>query len=222
MSMLLHLLKKDLLLEYRSKETIVTISLFALVLCFTLAFSFIGDPQLNLQVIPGILWACVLLVGTLSLGRSFAREQQNQVFLALVLSPIPRASILATKLIFNLLLSLSVLIVVVPLTAILLNIDLLPYLLELSLILFLGILGFSLIGTPLSVMAVNAKFPEVLLPIIVFPLVAPILICGVRGTCALLQISVEDDFWVWVQMMGAFNLCFGSISFYLFDWMVSE
>lgn len=220
--MILHLLKKDLRLEFRSKETIASLSLFALVLCFTFAFSFLGDPVLNLQVIPGILWTCVLLIGTLSLGRTFAKEQQNQVFMALILSPISRTSILVAKLLFNLLMSVLVILFVTPIIAILLSIDLSTYAYELALILMLGILGFNLIGTPLSVMAVNAKFPEVLLPIIVFPLVAPILICGVRGTCALMGLSVEDDFWTWIQLLTAFNLCFGAISFYLFDWMVSE
>ena len=67
-----------------------------------------------------------------------------------------------------------------------------------------------------------ARFPEVLLPMVVFPLVTPILICGVRGAAALLGTSVDLDYLSWAQLILAFDLLLGVGSFSLFDWMVSE
>ena len=216
------LLHKDLTIELRSKESIATINLFAGILAFIFAFGFIGDPASNLQVIPGILWASLFFIGALGVGRTFAREQEQDVFTALALSPVPRAMILASKVIINLILSLTTMLLMTPLIAILLHIDLTPYWQGLSILIFLSALGFTLTATPLAVMAVNARFPEVLLPMIVFPLVSPVMICGVRGCAALLGTSVDQDYWAWAQMMLAFDLMIGLGAFFLFDWMVNE
>ena len=216
------ILEKDLRVELRSKETLATISLFGAVLSFIFAFGFIGDPQKNLTVLPGILWTALLFTGSLGVGRTFAREQENSAFTALALSPVPRSSILAAKVTLNFLLSASALLLTTPLVALLLHVDLTPYFFELCLFLSLGALGFALVGTPLAVMAVSARFPEVLLPMVVFPLMTPILICGVRGCGALFGTSVDLSYEPWLQMMTAFDLTMGAGGFFLFDWMVSE
>jgi heme exporter protein B len=216
------LMNKDVVIELRSKESMATLTLFAAVLAFVFAFGFMGDPQVNLQVVPGILWASLLFTGALGVGRTFAREQEQDVFTALILSPVPRAMILASKVCINLLLSLGTMLFMTPLIAILLHVDLSPYWQELSILIFLSALGFTLTATPLAVMAINARFPEVLLPMVVFPLVSPVMICGVRGCAALLGTSVDQDYWAWAQMMLAFDLMIGLGSFFLFDWMVNE
>ena len=216
------ILRKDLQIEMRNKETLATLILFGGVLAFIFAFGFIGDPATNLQVIPGILWAGLLFTGALSIGRTFAREQEDGAFTALALSPAPRAALLAAKVLLNLGLSLGSMMLITPLIALLLHVDLTDHLLPLSTLIFLSASGFALIGTPLAVMAVNARFPEVLLPMIVFPLVAPVLICGVRGCAALLGTSVDQDYWAWAQMILAFDLVSGFGTFFLFDWMVNE
>ena len=59
--------------------------------------------------------------------------------------------------------------VITPLLAILMHIDLYEHLFGLSLLLSLSAIGFAFVGTPLAVMAVGARFPEVLLPMVVFP-----------------------------------------------------
>ena len=216
------ILEKDLRVELRSKETIATLILFGSVLSFIFAFGFIGDPATNLQVTPGVLWVGLLFTGALGIGRTFAREQENSAFTALALSPAPRGSILGAKVLMNFGLSVGSMILITPLTALLLHIDLTPFFWPLSVLIILSAAGFALMGTPLAVMAVNARFPEVLLPMIVFPLISPVLICGVRGCAALFGTSVDSDYWAWAQMILAFDLVSGFGGFFLFDWMVNE
>ena len=213
---------KDLRVELRSKETFATLGLFGAVLSFVFAFGFIGDPAVNLQVAPGVLWAGLLFVGALGVGRTFAREQDNSAFTALALSPIPRTAILASKVLMNFILTAGTMALMTPLLALLLHLDLTPYALPLACLIGLGALGFALIGTPLAVLAVGARFPEVLLPMVTFPLVSPVLICGVRGCAALFGTAVDDDYWAWAQMILAFDLIAGLGGFFLFEWMVSE
>lgn len=216
------ILEKDARTELRSKETLATVTLFGVVLTFIFAFGFVGDPATNLSVTPGILWAALLFTGSLCIGRTFAREQENSAFTALALSPIPRSSILAAKVLINVAVMVMVMVLITPLLAILLHIDLSENIAGLTLLLGLSAVGFALIGTPLAIMAVGARFPEVLLPMVVFPLVTPILICGVRGAAALLGTSVDLDYLSWAQLILAFDLLLGVGSFSLFDWMVSE
>lgn len=216
------ILDKDLKVELRRKETIATALLFGVVLTFVFAFGFFEDAQANLVMTPGILWAALLFTGSLCVGRTFAQEQESGAFTALALSPAPRASILAAKVIMNLLMQIAVMLLIAPLLAILFHIDLTPHAPALALLLGLSALGFSLIATPLAVLAVGARFPEVLLPMVTFPLVTPILICGVRGASALLGTSVDQDYTSWAQLLLAFDLMIGVGAFFLFDWMVSE
>lgn len=213
---------KDLRIELRSKDTLVTLFLFALVLTMVFTFGFASDPQTNLKVFPSVMWASVLFCGTLGVGRTFAREARDGAFTALVLSPAHRGAILSAKTLVNLVLTLFVTALTTPILAVMLRVDLTDVLGPVALQLLLGSAGFALVGTPLAVMAVNARFAEVLLPMVVFPLVAPVLIAGVTGTAALLGTVAENDPRPWFQLMLGFDLVYLVGGQFLFDKMVTE
>jgi heme exporter protein B len=213
---------KDIRVELRSKDTLVTLVLFALVLTMVFTFGFASDPQTNLRVFPSVMWACVLFCGTLGVGRTFAREARDGAFTALILSPAHRGAILTAKTLVNLVLTLIVTALTTPILAVMLRVDLTDVLGLVAGQLVLGAAGFALVGTPLAVMAVNARFAEVLLPMVVFPLVAPILIAGVTGTAAILGTIPENDPRPWFQLMLGFDLVYLVGGQFLFDKMVTE
>jgi heme exporter protein B len=217
-------LAKDLRTELRNKETLATLLLFGGVLTFVLAFGLSNDPKLNRRIMPGAIWLALLFTGTLGVGRTFAREAEDGAFAALVLSPVPRGAILLAKILVNVLMTLTVIALVLPLLTMLLRVDLTGILGQLTLQLVLGAIGFAVIGTPLAVMAVNARFAEVLLPMVIFPLVVPVLIAGVKGTGVLLgtTFSATDAPTDWVLLMLAFDLVYGVGGLLLFERMVSE
>lgn len=215
-------LAKDARTELRSKQTLATMLLFGLVLTFVYAFGFVSDPATNKKVVPGAMWGALLFAGTLGVGRTFAREAEDGAFQALVLSPAERSAILLAKIMVNVALSVVVMAVVVPLLAIILRVDLTPHAGMIALQLLLGAIGFAAVGTPLAVMAVTARFAEVLLPIVVFPMVTPVLIAGVRGTSVVLGTAIEVDPWPWLQFTAAYDLCFGVGGLFLFERMVTE
>ncbi|MCB9538403.1 MAG: heme exporter protein CcmB [Myxococcales bacterium] len=215
-------LAKDLRTELRSKQTLMTMAMFGLVLTFVFAFGFVADPATNKKVLPGALWASLLFTGTLGVGRTFAREAELGAFAALVLSPADRAAVLLGKMLGNLAMSIVVMVLVVPLLALMLRVDITATAAIIALQLLLGALGFAVVGTPLAVMAVNARFAEVLLPIVVFPLVTPVLIAGVKGTGIALGTTIGEDAWGWVQFIAAFDVAFGVGGLFLFERMVTE
>ena len=216
-------LGKDVRTELRSKETLATMGLFGAVMTFVLAFGFVSDPATNRRILPGALWVALLFVGTLGVGRTFAREARDDAFAALVLAPAHRSAILLAKMSGNLLLSLLVLALVGPLLAVMLHVELTAAETgPVALALVLGAMGFAVVGTPLAVMAVNARFAEVLLPMVVFPLVSPVLISGVTASGVLLGTNVGADAWGYLQLMLAFNVAFGVGGLFLFERMVTE
>jgi len=215
-------LAKDLRVELRSKETLATMLLFGLVLTFVFAFGFVNDPKTNLKVIPGALWCALLFTGALGVGRTFAREAKDGAFAALVLSPANRSAILLAKVLGNFVLVSLVMALVTPALAVMLRVDLTPHAGIIAAQLALGVLGFAVVGTPLAVMAVNARFAEVLLPMVVFPLLSPLLIAGVKGTGVLLGVTIGDEPWSWMQFSAAYVLVFGVGGLVLFEKMVTE
>ena len=118
------LLRKDLRVELRAKDTLFTLALFSAVLAFLFAFSLVGDPLSNRRILPGALWASQLFIGALTVGRSFSRETEDGAFTALLLSPCPRWALLMAKLIGNFLLISLASALLCPLLSALLNVSL--------------------------------------------------------------------------------------------------
>ena len=217
----------DIMAEVRSKQNLVTLTLFGVVLAHIFAFGFTNDATTNQRIFPGVLWGCVFFTAALGVGRTFAREAEEGAFTALVLSPGDRAGLLVAKMVVNCLLSFVTVVVVFPLLVMLLDVKLidpdgLPVTGIICAQLGSGLIGFSVVATPLAVMAVNARFAEVLLPLIIFPMVTPILIAGVSGTGIALGTVVGDSTIPWLQFTWAFALLFGVLGVILFEHMVAE
>ena len=215
-------LGNDLRTEWRAKETFLTMLLFGTVLAFVFAFGFTNDPVTNRRILPGALWGALFFTGALGVGRTFAREAEDGAFAALILSPASRSAILLAKMVTNMVLIALVMVLVVPLLAIMLRVDVSAELPMLAALLATGTVGFSVVATPLAVMAVSARFPEVLLPIVVFPMVTPVLIAGVNATGITLGTAIGDTPWPWMQFMWGFAIIFGILGLGLFDRMVTE
>ena len=216
------LLKKDAVLELRSKQTMMTMLLFGAVLTFMYAIGFETNPGVNRQVFPGVVWGALLFTGALGVGRTFSHESASGAFEALILSAVPRSALLMSKMVVNLCLILLVMSIVVPLFAVMLRVDLSGLEFTLALQILVGTIGFSAVATPLSVIAVGARFPEVLLPVVIFPLVTPVLISGVKGTGVLLGVAIGGSPWSWISFSSAFAVVMLTIGVLLFEKLVTE
>ena len=91
------ILRKDIRIELRTGEIVVTTSMFAMLVAVLTSLSFYVDSRSAPQVAPGVLWIAVAFSGVLAMGRSWARERDNAAIRALMASPIPRASIYLGK-----------------------------------------------------------------------------------------------------------------------------
>jgi len=211
---------KDLRAEIRSREMISSMLLFTFmtVLIFSLALELDKDARSN--TVAGVLWVAVVFAGLLGLGRSLAAEKDRGSLDALLLSPIDRSALFFGKMIGNLLFVLVIGLVLLVLLTVLFNITLVKPLIVLVVV--LGSLGFTTIGTLLSSMTVHARAREAMLPIVLMPVVLPVLISAVRASTAILNDMPRADWMPWIQLLGVADVIFLAAAYALFDFVVEE
>jgi heme exporter protein B len=94
--------------------------------------------------------------------------------------------------------------------------------LRLVLVIVLGTVGFASVGTILSAMTAQTRAREVLLPILLLPVAAPVLIAAVKATAGILDGLALSEVARWLQLLLAFDIIFPAVAFMTFDFVVKE
>jgi heme exporter protein B len=214
------LLKKDLRVEMRRRESLLTMFFFGTLLLFVFHFSFDLPPERVAEMTPALLWLAFLFTGTLGLAQLFEAERGNHCLDALLLSPMDRGAFFLAKTCFNFLLMVAVEIVVIPLFWILFNLafwDRVPYLFFVTL---LGTIGFCVLGTLMSAVTLKARARELLLPLVLFPLMIPVILATIRCMEAILRSGEIGDALPWLRLLVGFDVIFLTVGTLIFDWVV--
>src|SRR5262249_168747 len=82
-------LKKDLRLEWRSKDAINSMLFFSLLVVVIFSFSFNPTAEESRQIAGGLIWVAFLFAAIVALNQTWARELRNQVLDAFRVSPAP-------------------------------------------------------------------------------------------------------------------------------------
>jgi heme exporter protein B len=214
------LLRKDLVLELRRRESLLTMFFFGTLLLFVFHFSFDLVPEKVTEMAPALLWLAFLFTGTLGLTQLFEAERTNHCLDALLLSPMDRGALFLAKTCFNIILMVAVEIVVVPLFWILFNLrswEGVPLLLGVA---FLGTIGFCVLGTLLSGVTLKARARELLLPLVLFPLMVPVILATIRCMEAILRNGNIGDAVPWLRLLLGFDVIFVTVGILIFDWAI--
>jgi heme exporter protein B len=215
-------LRKDLRIELRTGEVVVTTALFASLVTVLSSLAFFIDEASARLVAPGVLWIAVAFAGVLAMSRSWSRERDNDVFRGLLLSPAPRAALYVGKLLGTLVFLAIVESVVLLEVAVLFNLDLRGVIAPLILLLALGTFGFAAAGNLFAAMGVRTSARDMVLAVALFPVIAPALLCGVVGTRELLVGAPLHDVWSWVRILCAFDAIFVTAGVLLFEPLVCD
>jgi heme exporter protein B len=216
-------LRKDLTIEVRSRETVATTLFFALSAVVVFAVALVKEGRVVADAAVGILWVAIAFAGTLSLGRTFERERYTDTLRALLLAPAPRAAIYVGKLLAVLAILLLVELMLVPLVALVFDAALLQRPALLAALLLTGTTGFAAVGTLFAAMLVRARSRDVLLPVLLYPMTIPVIIAGVRGTAALAQqVPDEPMATFWVMLLAAFDTVFVTVALWTFDPLMTD
>jgi len=211
---------KDIRAELRTKDIFSSMFVFALLAVIVFNFAFeLRVPDMKM-VAPGIVWVAVSFAGTLGLNRAFVIEQDKGSLAGLLLAPVDRSAIYFGKMLGNLLFMLVVEAILLPLVMIFFNLTLLtwPHLLVLG----LGTFGFAAVGTIFSAIAVNTRAREVLLPILLFPVLVPVLVAGVKMTGALLDGEPFSSLGNWLRLTLVYDVAFTVVAYMTFGYVVEE
>ena len=214
--------RKDLRIEARSRELVYTTLFFAVACLLVFAFAFVRDRPID-NAAAGILWVALAFSGTLALGRTFERERQGETLRALLLAPVERGAVYLGKLIALLLLMAAVEMIVVPIVGLLFSAPLLRAPALLAGLLALGTIGFAAVGTLFAAMLVRASSRDVLLPILLYPMTAPLLIAGVQGTAAIFadepNLVLAQN---WLAMLLFFDAVVVTVALWVFGAVMTE
>jgi heme exporter protein B len=211
---------KDLAAELRSRELFSAMLVFSLLVIVIFNFALELDIKTRQSVTAGVLWATFAFAGTLGLNRSMAIEKDRGCLDGLLLAPVDRTAIYFGKVISNLAFMLIVEAIVLPVYSFLYN----TYLFNpgLLLVILLGSIGYTVVGTLLASMAIQARTREVLLPILLFPVVLPILIAAVKASGGYLTGDTAGSIQPWMNLLIVYDVIFIAIAYMTFDYVVEE
>lgn len=205
-SAILAVLAKDVMLELRTKDILVSMVVFALLVIVIFNFALDPTPRTVSLVAPGILWVAFLFGGVLGLNRSFAIEQERGNLYGLMLAPVGRDVIFFGKLLGNFLFMMVVEALIYPIFAVMFNLPLwIPALIPVAL---LATLGIATVGTAFSAMAINTRSREVMLPVLFFPVVIPVIVAAVEASGVMMRGDESADLARWIPFLAVFDAIF--------------
>lgn len=217
------ILRKDILLELRGKEVLSLMLFLSLLLLVIFNFAMDIDKENVASLAPGILWVIFSFSGVLGMGRTSMAERDEAAYLGVVFSPVSSESFYLGKVFSNFLFLFIMELFTLIFFAILFDYE--PIAMQLPALipsLFLGTLGFSLIGTLFSFLSTTSRYGEVLLPFIYLPIVVPVILGGVSSMTLILQGRPFSETVKWLQIMGVFNILYFAVSLLLFHYLFEE
>lgn len=213
-------LGKDLLLEFRSRESLAAMGLFGLLVAVVFSFAFDPGAQSLRPVFAGILWTAFLFAGLLGMGRSFARERENDALAGLLLAPIDPSAVFYGKCLANLALLILAEAILLPAFFALLAVPFAGDPLAFAGSLLLGTAGLAAVGTLTSALVVHVRASEVLLPLLALPVLAPVLIGAVRLGQALIAGPLPSELRPWYGLLAAYDALFWFLPLGVFEYVV--
>lgn len=212
---------KDILIDLRRKDNLLSMLLFSILALLVFQFAMGKEPEMFVTALPGVIWIVTLMSGVLGLGKSFVQEMESGCMGALLIAPVDRSVLFLGKMLANTLFILFTQLLFVPLCLFFFEIEVRNWI-ELCLVLLLGTVGFSSLGTLLIVMTSTVRGKEILLPILIFPLMVPSLLCVVRLTEYLFFGLHQLEVWSWWKLLIGFDVVFFTLTILGFEFVVEE
>jgi heme exporter protein B len=212
-------LRKDLRLEWRSRDSINGMLFFSLlvVVVFSLAFDPTGNPAMTRQITGGILWIALLFASVTALNQSWTREVRNSVLEAQRMAPAPPSALFVGKALANLLFVTLVEVALAPLFVIFYNLHVLGNAWLLLAVLPLGTWALVVNGTFFAALGLRTKNRELMLPLLLFPISVPALLAMVNATTGILTGELDPiQVNLWIRLLAGYDILFTTVCLLLF------
>ena len=217
------ILRKDLAIELRTKESVPAMTLFT-VTVFVLFHFGLDRDSLDGELASGVLWVTLLLAAVIGVSRLFAVEREQGGIDGLLLAPVDRTALWLAKAAAMFLYLAALELVAVPAFGILLlGPDLLAALPVLVPILLAANVGLAAIGALGSALAAETRAHELIVPLLLLPLVVPLLIAAASATEPLLRADqTPEDLGRWLGLLSLYDVVFVLIAVAVFDFLLDD
>jgi heme exporter protein B len=214
-------LRKDLRLEWRTKDSINGMLFFSLLVVTVLAMAFdpASYPTMTRQISGGLLWVALLFAAMTALNQSWARETSNSVLDAHRLSAAPASALFIGKALANFLFVTGVEVVLAPIFTVFYNLHPLGETWKLLIILPLGTWALVVNGTFFAALSLRTRNRETLLPLVLLPISMPALLAMIQATTAVLTGEFEPI--LWIKVLVAYVIVFTTACVLLFQTILS-
>ncbi len=211
---------KDLRIEARSRVTAQQILPFGVIVLLLFAFALDPDRGVLARVAPGLFWITVLLAALLAVSRSFAIEADNGARDGLRLSGLDGPALFLGKAAAVAVELLALEVVLAACVVVLYGIHL-NSVVPLVLATLAATAGVASTGTLYGVLAAGLRVRETLVPVLLLPVVAPVLLGATRAWEAAID-GVPSDAWPWVALLAIFAVLYVAIGMLAFGPLLEE
>lgn len=198
--------RKDAIAELRGRHAVVSTLFFAAVVLLLFGFALGPDAARLAAAAPGLLWLAIVFAGVLAVNRLHLLETDDGALEQLALYPVARRAIYAGKALGGFAAMLVLGLVVLGAVGVLFAVDIAAAWLPLLATVFLGALGVAAVGTFYAAITVRLRAREVMLPLLMLPVLAPLLLGAVKATVAALTGDPFGELAAWLQLLIAFDL----------------
>ncbi|MDP9250256.1 MAG: heme exporter protein CcmB [Chloroflexota bacterium] len=198
--------RKDGLAELRGRQASGSTLFFAALVLLLFGFALGPDSRRLTEAAPSLLWLAIVFGGLLTVARLHQLEAEDGAFEQLALYPVDRRVIFAGKAIAA---SAAMLVLgglLLPVVAILYALPIGAAWLALIVTVVLGAIGFAAVGTAYAALTMRMRAREVMLPLLMLPIVAPLLLAAVKATAAALTGDPFGELGSWLQLLAGFDV----------------
>ena len=210
-------LRKDLRIEWRSRDSITSMLFFSLLVVVLFSMAFDPTRETSREIAGGVLCVATLFASVSALNQAWAREIRHQVLDALRMTPSGGAAIFLAKALANFIFVSVVQLVLGPIFFIFYNLHPLGDTWLLAVVIPLGTWALVSNGTFFAALSIRSRNRELLLPLILFPIFLPALLAMVAAVKTILAGDGSDPSLMWLKMLAGYDLIFTTICLLLFD-----
>jgi len=217
------IIRKDLAIEWRTKESVPAMALFSVTVYVLFHFGLDRD-SLDGELASGVLWVTLLLAAVIGVSRLFAAEREQGGIDGLLLAPVDRTALfLAKAAVLFLYLAALELVAVPAFVVLLLAPGVTGALPELVLVLLAANVGLAAVGALVSALASETNARELIVPLLLLPMLVPLLIAAASATEPLLRQSAStEDLGRWLAFLAGYDLLFVLVSLAVFDYLLDD
>ncbi len=231
--------RKDARIELRTREVLATAGVFAIVIGVLSSMTYFVNPKYSRATAAGTIWIATFFASVLSFSRIWQREREESALTALLVAPIHRGSIFLGKALATFVMILAIEVPLIALSMFLFAVNFTPpddalrdpsavndpaavHALAFAALVILGTAALALIGTLFGAMTVRTRARDLVLAVVLFPLLSPVLVCGVAGTRSAFEAQPFDDYRGFLALMGLFVFVALTLGASLFSPLVDD